>query len=76
MRTPAGTRTTPVGELLRRWRSQRHLSQLELSIRADISARHLSFVETGRAKPTSAMILRLAALLSRPGYHMSWIVRR
>jgi transcriptional regulator with XRE-family HTH domain len=56
----------PVGELLRGWRARRRLSQLELSIQADISTRHLSFVETGRARPTSAMILRLAEHLDVP----------
>lgn len=55
-----------VGELLRGWRSRRRLSQLELSVRADVSARHLSFVETGRARPTQAMILRLAEHLDVP----------
>jgi transcriptional regulator with XRE-family HTH domain len=49
----------PVGELLREWRERRRLSQLELSIQASVSARHLSFVETGRSRPTSDMILRL-----------------
>ena len=56
----------PVGELLREWRERRRLSQLELSIQADISTRHLSFVETGRSKPTSDMILRLAEHLEVP----------
>ena len=49
----------PVGELLRDWRQRRRLSQLELSLRAEISTRHLSFVETGRSRPSSAMVLRL-----------------
>jgi transcriptional regulator with XRE-family HTH domain len=43
----------PVGDLLREWRQRRRLSQLDLAIQADISARHLSFVETGRSRPTS-----------------------
>jgi transcriptional regulator with XRE-family HTH domain len=55
-----------VGELLREWRERRRLSQLELSIQADVSTRHLSFVETGRSKPTSEMILRLAEQLDVP----------
>jgi DNA-binding XRE family transcriptional regulator len=46
----------PVGELLREWRERRRLSQLDLAIQADISARHLSFVETGRSRPTASMI--------------------
>jgi transcriptional regulator with XRE-family HTH domain len=56
----------PVGALLREWRERRHLSQLELAIQADISTRHLSFVETGRSKPTSQMILRLSEQLDVP----------
>src|SRR6266567_1095960 len=56
----------PVGELLREWREWRRLSQLDLAIQADISARHLSFVETGRSQPTAAMILRLTEHLDVP----------
>src|SRR5260370_4357427 len=56
----------PVGELLREWRERRRLSQLDLAIQADISARHLSFVETGRSRPTPAMILRLTDQLQVP----------
>jgi transcriptional regulator with XRE-family HTH domain len=56
----------PVGQLLREWRERRRLSQLELSLRAEISTRHLSFVETGRARPTPDMILRLSAHLDVP----------
>jgi transcriptional regulator with XRE-family HTH domain len=63
------TKTTarpPVGQLLREWRERRRLSQLDLSIQADISTRHLSFVETGRSKPTPAMILKLTEHLEVP----------
>src|SRR6266704_1489641 len=56
----------PVGELLRDWRRRRRLSQLDLSIQADISTRHLSFVETGRSRPTPEMILRLTEQLDVP----------
>jgi transcriptional regulator with XRE-family HTH domain len=56
----------PVGELLRRWREHRRLSQLELSIQADISTRHLSFVETGRSAPSRDMVLHLADELELP----------
>ena len=55
-----------VGTLLRRWRGDRRLSQLQLSHRTGVSARHLSFVETGRARPTREMILRLAEELAVP----------
>jgi transcriptional regulator with XRE-family HTH domain len=56
----------PVGELLREWRERRRLSQLDLSIQAEISTRHLSFVETGRSRPTPDMILRLTEQLEVP----------
>jgi transcriptional regulator with XRE-family HTH domain len=56
----------PVGQLLREWRERRRLSQLELSIQADISTRHLSFVETGRSRPTPEMIVRLTEQLDVP----------
>ena len=56
----------PVGELLREWRRRRRISQLDLSIQADISTRHLSFVETGRSRPTPEMILRLTEQLDVP----------
>ncbi|TCO44707.1 transcriptional regulator with XRE-family HTH domain [Actinocrispum wychmicini] len=56
----------PVGELLRQWRERRRLSQLDLSIQADISTRHLSFVETGRSAPSRDMVLHLADELDVP----------
>jgi transcriptional regulator with XRE-family HTH domain len=56
----------PVGGLLRRWREDRKISQLALASRADVSARHLSFVETGRSVPSRGMILRLARHLEVP----------
>ena len=57
---------TDVGVLLREWRGNRRLSQLALSSQAGVSARHLSFVETGRSRPTREMILRLAEELAVP----------
>jgi len=60
------TSTRPVGALLREWRERRRLSQLELSIQAEISTRHLSFVETGRSRPTPEMILKLTEHLEVP----------
>lgn len=54
------------GALLRRWRAIRHLSQLDLALDAEISARHLSCVETGRAQPSRDMVLRLAEALKVP----------
>ena len=56
----------PVGALLRQWRQRRGLSQLALAGAADVSARHLSFVETGRSRPSRAMLLRLGEHLDVP----------
>src|SRR5580704_19138693 len=56
----------PVGSLLREWRLRRRLSQLELSCEAEISTRHLSFLETGRSQPSREMVLHLAAQLDVP----------
>ncbi|MCX4820392.1 helix-turn-helix transcriptional regulator [Streptomyces sp. NBC_01142] len=57
---------TGVGPLLRGWRERRRISQLELALRADSSARHISFIETGRSRPSEEMILRLAEHLEVP----------
>ncbi|MEU0875558.1 helix-turn-helix transcriptional regulator [Nocardia brasiliensis] len=57
---------TRVGGLLREWRQRRRLSQLDLALAADTSARHISYVETGRAKPSRTMVLRLAEALDVP----------
>jgi transcriptional regulator with XRE-family HTH domain len=59
-------RPAHAGDLLRQWRQRRRLSQLDLASAADVSSRHLSFVETGRSRPTSDMILRLAEHLDVP----------
>lgn len=59
--------TTPaIGTLLRDWRQRRRMSQLDLSLEAEISTRHLSFVETGRAQPSREMLLHLAQALDIP----------
>src|SRR5690606_34254535 len=71
---PPGTRTPSpspsaaggAGPLLRAWRAQRRGSQLEVALRAGSSARHISFVETGRARPSEEMVLRLAEHLDVP----------
>jgi transcriptional regulator with XRE-family HTH domain len=55
-----------VGSLLRRWRESRHLSQLELGLEAQVSARHISFLETGRAEPSREMLLTLSNVLDVP----------
>src|SRR5436305_12683019 len=59
-------RSSRVGELLREWRRQRRLSQLDLAMSAEVSARHLSFVETGRSKPSRELVLHLAEHLEVP----------
>ncbi|MDB5966896.1 MAG: transcriptional regulator, family [Polaromonas sp.] len=56
----------PFGEHLRQWRQHRRLSQLDLAHEADISTRHLSFVETGRSVPSREMVLRLSERLDIP----------
>ena len=58
--------SAPVGDLLRDWRQRRRLSQLDLALEAGVSTRHLSFVETGRAKPSADMVLHLAGELEVP----------
>ncbi|MEU8302683.1 helix-turn-helix transcriptional regulator [Actinomadura sp. NPDC048955] len=55
-----------IGDLLRQWRHRRRLSQLDLAIAADVSARHVSLVETGKSNPSAAMVLRLADHLDVP----------
>jgi transcriptional regulator with XRE-family HTH domain len=55
-----------VGPLLRDWRNRRRLSQLDLALEAGVSARHLSFVETGRSRPSADMVLQLAEQLDVP----------
>src|SRR5512144_495003 len=56
----------PVGTLIREWRQRRRLSQLDLACDADISTRHLSYVETGRASPSREMLMHLAERLDVP----------
>ena len=58
--------TATVGPLLREWRTRRRLSQLDLALEAEVSARHLSFVETGRSRPSAEMVLHLAEQLDVP----------
>ncbi|GAA1288793.1 helix-turn-helix transcriptional regulator [Pseudonocardia aurantiaca] len=58
--------TEPVGTLVRRWRERRRRSQLDLSLAASVSARHLSCIETGRANPSREMIERLCEELDVP----------
>ena len=54
------------GSLLRTWRDRRHMSQLDLGLTANVSARHISFLETGRSKPSRSMVLMLGDVLDVP----------
>lgn len=64
--TLAGMTPSRVGTMLRDWRRRRRLSQLDLALEAGVSTRHLSFVETGRSKPSVEMVLHLAEQLQVP----------
>ncbi|SEK36133.1 transcriptional regulator, XRE family [Stigmatella aurantiaca] len=66
MATPSPSTGRPVGALLRQWRERRGLSQLHLACRADVSSRHVSFLETGRSQPSREMLLHLAEELEVP----------
>jgi len=54
------------GTMLRTWRDRRHMSRLDLGLTANVSARHISFLETGRAKPSRSMVLMLGNVLDVP----------
>ena len=56
----------PLGEQLREWRTRRRMSQMDLALDIEISTRHLSFIETGRSKPSAAMLQRIADCLEVP----------
>ena len=58
--------TATLGTVLRDWRQRRHLSQLDLALEAGVSARHLSFLETGRSKPSRQMVIHLSEQLEVP----------
>ena len=62
------TETEPqsVGELIRFWRAQRRLTQMELALDANLSTKHLSFVETGRSSPSRQLLIHLAQHLDLP----------
>jgi transcriptional regulator with XRE-family HTH domain len=62
---------TTFGTLLKRWRDQRSLSQLDLAVTSQVSQRHISFLESGRAKPSQKMLLQLATVLEIPLRHQN-----
>src|SRR6516225_4817228 len=66
---PAQERTTRFGSLLRHWRTLRRMSQLDLALNAEMSQRHLSFLESGRARPSRGMVLRISEVLDVPLRH-------
>jgi transcriptional regulator with XRE-family HTH domain len=59
-------KTAPIGERLKHWRTQRKISQLDLALECDTSARHLSFIETGKAQPTRELLINLARAMEIP----------
>lgn len=61
--------------LLKHWRHQRGLSQLDLALAADVSARHVSFLETGRSTPSPEMVVQLATTLAVPLRHVNALLR-
>jgi transcriptional regulator with XRE-family HTH domain len=63
------------GSELKDWRGRRRVSQLDLGLAADVSARHVSFLETGRATPSRAMVLRLAEALEVPRSERNGLLR-
>jgi len=65
-RPAAGRTASTFGRLLKQWRERRRLSQLALAVDAEISSRHLSFIETGRAQPSRDMVLLLSRVLEVP----------
>jgi len=59
----ASTTTATFGDELRRWRTTRRMSQLDLAVAAEVSQRHVSFLETGRSKPSPEMVVHLGGVL-------------
>src|SRR5215472_1704727 len=66
---PAQAQPTRFGSLLRHWRALRRMSQLDVALNAEISQRHLSFLESGRARPSRGMVLRISEVLDVPLRH-------
>lgn len=64
--TTVDEQSATFGAMMRGWRQRRRLSQLDLALEADVSARHVSFIETGRSRPSRSMVLRLASVLDVP----------
>ncbi|HEX2889683.1 helix-turn-helix transcriptional regulator [Vineibacter terrae] len=71
---PSGAERAPFGLLLRDWRRRRGASQLELSLRSGVSQRHVSFLESGRARPSREMVMHLATSLDVPLRHQNQLL--
>jgi transcriptional regulator with XRE-family HTH domain len=69
------TRAGLFSALLKYWRRQRGMSQLDLAVTADVSARHVSFLETGRSTPSAEMVVQLGAALGVPLRHVNAMLR-
>jgi len=65
-RSTRESKPSPVGRLVKQWRERRRMSQLGLALEAEISTRHLSFLESGRAQPSREMVLLLSRVLEVP----------
>ncbi len=65
---------TTFGTLLKQWRDRRSLSQLDLALTGQVSQRHISFLESGRAKPSQEMVLKLATVLEIPLRHQNLLL--
>lgn len=71
----AETKTKPpFGQMLRQWRGRRGMSQLALAVESEVSQRHISFVESGRAAPSREMILKLSQTLGVPLRHQNLLL--
>src|SRR5437763_1391688 len=66
MRMAEVAERSQIGSLLGDWRERRRMSQLDLALEAGVSARHVSFIETGRSKPSAGMVMQLAEHLEVP----------
>lgn len=71
----AGMENQLFGAQLKYWRNRRGISQLDLSLAADISTRHISFLESGRARPSEEMVIRLTAALNLPLRHQNALLQ-
>ena len=66
MSTVQTSHETPVGTLLRAWRQARKMTQMDLALEAQVSTRHVSFLETGRSLPSREMLLILSSVMELP----------